>query len=697
VLDISLTGDVTMDKFRKALADFNFAQQYAKNIDNRKETWEEACERIYDMHKKRLLEMNLRESDLEDLLSVLDSCKSAEIDKRILSSQRARQFGGEGISRKEWRIYNCTTSYCDRIRFFQEAFWLLLCGCGVGFSVQSVHVDKLPSIRSDIKCKVEPFVVEDTIEGWADAVGALISFYFNQRDTYPIFDFSKIREKGSQISIGGLAPGPEPLKMCIERISNLFDTCIVRNRTRLRSIDCFDIVMHISNAVLAGGVRRAACIVLFDAHDTEMATCKTGNWFVDNPQRGRANISAVILPNTSKDTYLKLFKSTKEFGEPGFVISESKQFLYNPCCEIGMVPTLIRDELGNVVEKYTLDILDNQSKYERMGYTYDSGWQACNLTEVNCAKFTTREQALSAVVLASFLGTIQATYIKSDYLGPVSEQILQRESLIGVSLTGMANRKDIAFNAEWQKQAADYAVNANKVYAKLLNIPQASRVTCVKPSGNAAVLLGCASGIHPEHSKRYLRHVQVNETNPVLQAFKQTNPHAVVPSVWSAPGVNDQCVMFPIEVGDDALVKSDLSAKDFLELVKLTQTNWVRNGVGVERVEALHHNVSNTCVVRNDEWEIVQEYIWENRNFLNGISLISASGDYDYDQPPFRSVSDFDSSRDLTRVQESLNTWNQLRLNWNDADYFDVVAEDEIVSNMSVACSGGACEFIANK
>ncbi len=697
MLDISLTGDVTMDKFRKALADFNFAQQYAKNVDNRKETWEEACERIYSMHEKRLNEMDLPKDNLNQLFTVLNECKSAEVDKRILSSQRARQFGGEGISRKEWRIYNCTTSYCDRIRFFQEAFWLLLCGCGVGFSVQSVHIDKLPSIRSDIKCTVEPFVVEDTIEGWADAVGALISFYFNQRETYPIFDFSKIRPKGSQISIGGLAPGPEPLKMCIERISNLFDRCIVKNRTKLKSIDAFDIVMHISNAVLAGGVRRAACIVLFDADDNDMATCKTGNWFIDNPQRGRANISAVILPSTPKDTYLNLFKSTKEFGEPGFVISESKQFLYNPCCEIGMVPTLIRDELGNVVDKYTLDILDNQSKYESMGYTYDSGWQACNLTEVNCSKFESADQAMHYVGLASALGTLQATYIKSDYLGQVSELILKRESLLGVSLTGMANNAKISFNEDWQQKSAKFAVETNRKYAELLNIPQASRVTCVKPSGNAAVLLGCASGIHPEHSKRYLRHVQVNESNPVLQVFKQTNPHAVVPSVWSAPGVNDQCVMFPIEVGDDALVKSDLNAKDFLELVKLTQTNWVRNGVGVERVEALHHNVSNTCVVSNGEWEIVQEYIWENRTFLNGISLISASGDYDYDQPPFRSVSDFDSSRDINKVQDSLNTWNSLRENWNDADYFDVVAQEEIVSNMSVACSGGACEFIANK
>ncbi len=682
-----------MDPVRQSLADFNFAQQYAKNIGDRKETWAEACARIYQMHLKKIQSMNLDESSIKQLNVILQDCEDAEVSKRVLSSQRARQFGGEGIRRKEWRIYNCTTSYCDRPRFFQEAFWLLLCGCGVGFSVQHVHINQLPSLRKTIDSKLEQFVVADTIEGWADAVGALIEYYFNQRDTYPVFDFSLIRPKGSQISIGGLAPGAEPLKTCLTRIDALLRNCI--SNGRLRSIDCFDVVMHISNAVLAGGVRRAASIVLFDADDELMSTCKTGNWFIDNPQRGRANISAVILPETSKEKYLSLFDSTRQFGEPGFVLSQSTEFLYNPCCEIGMVPQLIKDADGNVLEKYTLDILHNKDVYKQKGYTYQSGWQACNLTEVNCSLFKDWKDALDAVSLAAALGTIQASYIEADYLGDVSTQIVKRESLLGVSLTGMANSQDIAFNKEWQRKAAQVAITINQRISKLLNIPQASRVTCVKPSGNAAVLLGCASGIHPEHSQKYLRHVQVNETNPALSIIRNANPDAVVNSVWSAPSVNDQCVIFPIEVSGDALFKKDLSAVDFLQIVKDTQINWVTSGTAIERVEALRHNVSNTCVVRPNEWDSVKDFIWNNRDCLNGISLLSASGDYDYDQPPFRSVSDGVSDPEhLQKFVASAQLWDTLRASWKTTTYDNVNAQEEIVSNMAVACAGGVCELV---
>jgi ribonucleoside-triphosphate reductase len=681
-----------MDIVRKSLADFNFAQQYAKNIGDRKETWEEACDRIYDMHTDKFLASQKNESVYSELYNILKNCEYAEREKYILSSQRARQFGGEGIKRKEWRIYNCTTSYCDRLRFFQEAFWLLLCGCGVGFSVQHVHIDKLPELRKNICLQTEDYVIEDTIEGWADAVGEIVNFYFGKRNTYPSMDYSKIRPKGSAISIGGLAPGEGPLKICIERIEKLFNRCINAKQSRLRSIYFFDIVMHISNAVLACGVRRAACIVLFDADDTLMSTSKTDNWWEDNAQRGRANISAVILPDTPKETYLSLFSSTRQFGEPGFVISDSKEFLYNPCCEIGMVPYLIKDADGNIVEKYTLDMLHNQDEYIKNGYTYQSGWQACNLTEVNCAKFENVTQATYYVGLAAALGTFQAAYTKSDYLGEVSELILKRESLLGVSLTGMANNAKIAFDEEWQQTSAKFAISINQRVSALIGIPPASRVTCVKPSGNAAVLLGCASGIHPEHARRYLRHVQVNESNPALQVFRNANPNAVVPSVWSAPGVNDQCVIFPIEVSEDALIKADLSAVKFLDLVKSTQTNWVRSGIAIERVEALCHNVSNTCVVNNDEWETVQEYIWENRKFLNGISLISASGDYDYQQPPFRAIYE---NHDKVGDEKfnALMQWNILKRTWKAIDYNNVSAQEDIVSNMAVACAGGVCEL----
>lgn len=692
-----------MDKFRKALADFNFVQQYAKFLtaENRYETWDEACDRISDMHKSRFSDPAIH--------ALIDNAMVFEKSKKILSSQRARQFGGEGILRKNWRIYNCTTSYCDRIRFFQEAFWLLLCGCGVGVSMHKDHVKLLPGLREELSNKTREVIIPDSIEGWADSVGQLIEFWVGATDEKPVFNFDEIRPKGAPISTGTTAPGPEPLRVALESIDKLLSSVHASESKALRPIHCFDILMHLSNAVLAGGQRRAACIVQFAIDDQEMLNSKTGTWYIDNAQRSRANISVIVDGDVSRNEFKNIFKSTKQFGEPGFIFVKSKNFVFNPCCEIGMVPMLIKDPAGNTVERYTIDMLDNQDKYKEMGYTYSSGWQACNLTEVNMSLCDSPRSFIDAVAAATALGTIQATYTNADYLGSISEQIVRRESLLGVSLTGMANNTELSYGSSymsptnWLTVAADKAVETNKEVAALLGIPQASRITCVKPSGNAAVLLGCASGIHPEYHYKYLRRVQVNANNEPAKYFKELNPLAVQDSVWSAPGTTDFSIIFPIEVlGRNDIVRKELTAELFIDRVLHVQKSWVLRGIAVDRVEGLTHNVSNTCIVADNDWLNVEDKLWANQGSLTGISLLGESGDYVYNQAPFQAVyeqHEIDAVEDeqlRQKMQDSLDLWNTLRQNWTDVDYTRLQKHFAMeAAHMEPACAGGACEFIA--
>jgi len=539
----------------------------------------------------------------------------------VLGSQRAMQFGGEPILKKNARIYNCTTSYCDRARFFQEALWLLLCGCGVGFSVQKHHVDKLPGITTPTGA-TETFVIPDTIEGWADSLGVLLSCYFTSDNPFPEFagkrvqfDYSLIRPKGRPISSGmGRAPGPEPLKRSLELISQLLERCLEEGQSRLRSLDAYDILMHASDAVLSGGVRRSATICLFSPDDDLMAKSKTGNWFNDNPQRARSNNSAILLrDSTTRKQFSQLMHSVKEFGEPGFVWTDNLEMTFNPCVEIGLYPQI-----------------DGQS-----------GFAFCNLCEINMGIVDTAEKFKESCEVAAILGTLQADYTEFKYLGEVSTQIAKREALLGISMTGMMEHPQIAFDPELQKAMAKHIIKINEEVAKRIGINPAARTTCVKPAGSTSSILGTSSGIHPHHAKRYLRRAQANEDELLVDFFKAQNPKAVEKSVWN-PNGTDVVLTFCIEAHPDALIKSDLCATDLLEKVKLTKENWIDTGKQ-EKLCAepwLSHNVSNTISVKDDEWDAVEEYIYEHRRAFAGISLLPDGGDLDYPQAPFCEVLD---------------------------------------------------------
>ncbi|HRU19109.1 MAG TPA: recombinase, partial [Kiritimatiellia bacterium] len=454
----------------ESLKNYVFTSKYSRYIPEkmRRETFEEAVDRVIAMHRSHFAAKGI---ELEDLLSL---CEQAMKKRMVLGSQRAMQFGGPPILRKNARIYNCTTSYCDRPRFFQEALWLLLCGCGVGFSVQPHHIDKLPGIRKPAAGHAT-FIIPDTIEGWADALGVLLSSYFTDAQPFPEyagqivqFDYTEIRPKGRPISSGmGRAPGPEPLRRSLEMIRTLVDRRIEEGHGRLRSVDAYDILMHASDAVLSGGVRRSATICLFAPDDELMATAKTGNWFNENPQRARSNNSAVLLRNqTTREQFNRLMKSVKEFGEPGFVWTDHLDMTFNPCGEIGLYP-----QIDGV-----------------------TGFAFCNLCEINMGLVDNADKFREACRAAAILGTLQADYTDFEYLGEVSTRIAKREALLGISMTGMMENPDVSFDPQLQRDMAKVILEVNAEVAARIGINPAARTTCVKPAGTTSSILGTSSG-----------------------------------------------------------------------------------------------------------------------------------------------------------------------------------------------------------
>lgn len=600
----------------KALQDYTFTSKYARHIKEKKrrETYKESVDRVRNMMLDKYSHFG------EEIVNEINWAYDMMLKKKVLGSQRALQFGGKPIIEKNARIFNCIASYVDRSRFFQECMYLLLCGCGVGFSVQKHHIEKLPNLISS-KNGIAKYTIPDSIEGWSDSIGILVSSYLDDDNEFNFykgkdikFDFSKIRPKGSRISGGGKAPGPEPLRKALKNIKEILDKAVSSGRTKLKSIELYDIVMHIADSVISGGIRRSATICLFSPEDKEMAEAKTGNWFVDNPQRGRSNNSALLLRNeTTKEQFSSLMKNVKEFGEPGFVWADDTDFIVNPCVEISLYPVDIE--------------------------TGKTGWEGCNLSTINCSKVHSNEDFYEAARAASIIGTLQAGFTDFPYLGKTTENIFRRESLLGVSGTGWFESPEICLNEEVQRKAAQIVLEVNKKIAKIININPAARTTCVKPEGSSSCVLGTASGIHPHHAKRYIRRVQANKLESIYKHFKNINPRACEESVWSTNGTDD-VISFCIEVPSGSKIKNQVTAIELLETVKSTQQNWVLYGKDSDLCvkKWLDHNVSNTINVKPSEWEMVEDYIYKNRQFFCGISLLPITGDKDYPQAPFTTI-----------------------------------------------------------
>ena len=642
------------------IANFTFTSKYARYSEKhkRRESWKEAITRVEEMHVEKY--DFLSEEDKQEITWAFDLVR----DKRAVPSMRSMQFGGPAVTAHNARMFNCSCRHIDSIRSFAECFYLLLCGCGVDFGLTKKYLSRLPDlVDADSKTGIVlTYSVEDSIEGWSDSLEAQLNSYF-KNTAYSgrkiVFDYSKIRRKGAKLKTGGgKAPGYSGLKNAHIKIKKLFDRIVEKNKqTRVRPINAYDILMHCSDAVLSGGIRRAATSVVFDADDEEMMNSKTGNWFEENPQRARSNNSVLFLRKKIKEEdFKKVLQSAREFGEPGFIFADHEDMLSNPCREIGFVPV---------------------TKDGRCGV------QFCNLTSINGAKIHSIKDFRDAAKAASIIGTLQAGYTNFHYLRNTTRELTEEEALLGVSITGIMDNPKVLLNAKNQKECAQIAVDTNQEWAKKLGINPAARVTCIKPEGTSSLVLGSASGIHPHHSRKYLRRIQCNKIDNVYQYFRLFNDKHCEESVWSA-NKTDDVVTFPIEITNGALTKKDLDAFKHLEYIKSTQQNWVLPGTTKHNKKKTTHSVSCTVLIKEGQWDEVATYLYENRNYFAAVSLLASTGDKDFKQAPMEDITTEKDEKIFNRLSKSLSP----------VDYTVLEeATDETSLQQVLACAGGNCEI----
>lgn len=569
------------------------------------------------------------------LKNELDKVYKLVYDKKILPSMRSMQFAGKPIIVNPARNYNCSYLPILHPKAFSEVMFLLLGGTGVGYSVQFHHVSQLPKIIKP-KEKNRRHLVGDSIEGWADAVDVLINSYFNGTSKI-VFDFSDIRKKGSLLKTsGGRAPGPTPLKICLIKIEEILNN--KQEGCQLTSLECHDIICHLADAVLAGGIRRAACISLFSADDDEMISCKYGNWSEKNPQRARANNSAVLLRHRIKEKFfLELWDKIHESkcGEPGIIFSNDCEYGVNPCAEISLRAN-----------------------------------QLCNLTEINTSTIESQEDFEERVRAATFLGTIQASYTDFHYLRPIWQRTCEKEALLGVSMTGIAVNK---LNNLDIYEGAIEAFKENSRVAELIGINPSARITCIKPAGTTTLVLGCnGSGIHGVHSEYYIRRMRVLKNESIYDYLKNTCPELLEDDYFS---LNEAVISIPQKSPAGSITRNE-NVMDLLNRVKHYYNNWVKPG----HISGNNtHNVSATISIKDDEWKQVGDWAWENRDYYNGLSVIP----YDEKSTTFKQMP-FETC--------DKETYNILMKKLVDIDLTKVIElEDDTNLTGEIACQGNAC------
>jgi ribonucleoside-triphosphate reductase (thioredoxin) len=597
-----------MQKGKQLLRDLKFYEAYSKYRDDlgRKESWEEAVDDVMRMHYDKF-------EHIPELREHLDFATNAYRNRLVLASQRNLQYRKEQIVRSNARLYNCCSTYIDRPEVFKQLMFVLLNGCGAGYSVERCNVDKLPSINLRQSHTIT-HVIADSMEGWSDAIDALLNSFFNGSAQIR-FDGSLIRPEGAFISGGFKAPGYEPLRKALALIEDLLNRKINKGDYRLTPLDCHEIICMIADAVISAGVRRSALICLFDKDDMEMMTCKTGNWREIKPWLERANNSVKLLKGSFTFDEFNAFQDyIKQFGEPGVVLVNDMRFCTNPCCEIGFIPINPRNGKSCI--------------------------SFCNLTEINGGQCDTLEKFFEACIAASIIGTLQASYTDFSYLGQDTIDLVEWEALIGVSITGLMENPSILFDAETLRAGAELVKEANAKIAGIIGINPAARCTTIKPSGNASVLLETCSGIHPAHSKRYFRVMRAMRTSELVRIIEELNP-AMVENLAGSDNPNACVIYIPVTEDNKTIIKEELSSIEFMQKVRTVYENWVMVGtnptLGWSRY--VTHNVSNTVTV--DDWDETFKFIWDNQNSFCGLSFAPKFIDKVYKQVPFTKVMSF--------------------------------------------------------
>ena len=617
-----------MNLNNKILSDITVYMKYAKYLPehNRRETWEELVTRNKDMHIKKYPKLTVE----------IENAYSYVYDKKVLPSMRSMQFGGKPIEISPNRIYNCAYLPIDSVDSFSETMFLLLGGTGVGYSVQKHHVEKLNPINTPYPKRTRRYLIGDSIEGWADAIKVLMKSYLNGKSSRIKFDYSDIRPKGARlVTSGGKAPGPQPLKECIVKIKGILDA--KQDGEKLSTLEVHDIVCYIADAVLAGGIRRAALISLFSAYDEEMIACKSGSWWELNPQRGRANNSAVLMRHKiTKKFFMDLWKRVElsNAGEPGIYLNNDKDWGTNPCCEIALRP-----------------------------------FQFCNLCEVNVSNIESQEDLNNRVTAAAFIGTLQASYTDFHYLRPVWQETTEKDALIGVSMTGIGSGTVLSYN---MKEAASMVKLENNRVANAIKINRAARCTTVKPAGTTSLALGTSSGIHAWHNDYYVRRVRVGKNESIYNYLAINHPELVEDCVFRAH--DTAIISIPQSAPEGSILRSE-SPFQLLDRVKKVATDWVREG---HRKGSNTHNVSATISLKENEWEAAGAWMWDNRDYYNGLSVLPYNGGT-YTQAPFEDI----TKKEFTKLVKTLN----------DIDLSKVVEKtDNTDLSGELACAGGSCE-----
>ena len=617
-----------MDVTQEILSDITTYMKYAKYVPElkRRETWDELVDRNKNMHIKKY----------PQLKNEIENAYKFVYDKKVLPSMRSMQFAGKPVDINNARIFNCSYLPIDDLAAFSEIMFLLLSGCGVGYSVQRHHIEKLPVIRKPLKSK--RYLVGDSIEGWADAVKVLLKAYL-KGGPLPLFDFRDIRPKGAQlITVGGKAPGPEPLKISLVHVQAILDR--KKDGEHLTSLECHDIICHLADAVLSGGIRRAALIALFNLDDDDMLTCKFGNWWEDNPQRGRANNTAVLIKSKiEKEIFLDLWKKIElsNSGEPGFIFSNDKDAGTNPCAEINLKPN-----------------------------------QFCNLCEVNASDIESQEDLNDRVKAAAFIGTLQASYTDFHYLREVWKKTTEKEALLGIGMTGIASGEVLKYSL---KEAAKIATDENARIAEIVGINKAARVTCVKPSGTTSLVLGTSSGIHAWHDDFYLRRIRIGKNEALYTHLSIYHPELLEDDFFK-PNIQ-AIVTIPQRAPQDAITRPKETAIELLERIKKFNKEWIKPG---HRKGNNMHNVSATVNIKQHEWGTVGDWLWENREYFTALSFLPEDLGT-YTQAPFETINE----EEFNKRVSSLHTLDLSKV---------VEFSDETALMDQAACAGGACEVV---